>query len=243
MEGTSVPFQVGMGGWLKTLLMLVCVRPLVTSSKALKLRGSGSTLGVGFFLHSAPVMLVAFVLVCAGGLASIAGKSSIILDLFRFTPCHQHSREYIMGVQGASSMTFNAIDLPATTQRLVEECPIHSVFRSDIQHDLWRQLAILAEQQLRAEGIWWSERRMAARKQGRYRVENTDTITFQAMRVLRKIIPAQPANVVELLELEELKSQRAGKTITSLHLAASEDAWSCVDRVVSSFKADVKAYK
>ena len=70
-----------------------------------------------------------------------------------------------------------------------------------------------------------------------------ETLHFQTMRVLREIIPAQTERVVELLELEELKSQRAGKTITSLHLAASEDVWSCLDRVLSSFKADVKAYK
>ena len=137
------------------------------------------------------------------------------------------------------------IDLQATTQRLVSESAIHCTFRSDIQHDLWRQLAILAETQLRAEGIWWSERRLAASGRTRYPGSGAalETITFQTMRVLREIIPAQPARVVELLELEELKSMRAGKTITSLNLAASEDVWSCLDRVLSSFKADVKAYK
>ena len=138
-----------------------------------------------------------------------------------------------------------AIDLRATTQRLVSESAIHCTFRSDIQHDLWRQLAILAETQLRAEGIWWSERRLAVNNRTRYAGSSTvhDTLHFQTMRVLREIIPAQPARVVELLELEELKSMRAGKTITSLNLAASEDVWSCLDRVLSSFKADVKAYK
>ena len=137
------------------------------------------------------------------------------------------------------------IDLQVTTQRLVEECPIHSVFRSDIQHDLWRQLAILVETQLRSEGIWWSERRLAASGRTRYPGSGAveETIHFQTMRVLREIIPAQPARVVDLLELEELKSQRAGKTITSLNLAASEDVWSCIDRVLSSFGADVKAYQ
>ena len=137
------------------------------------------------------------------------------------------------------------IDLQATTQRLVSESAIHCTFRSDIQHDVWRQLAILAETQLRAEGIWWSERRLAASGRTRYPGSGAveETIHFQTMRVLREIIPAQPARVVELLELEERKSQRAGKTITSLNLAASEDVWSCLDRVLSSFKADVKAYK
>ena len=140
-------------------------------------------------------------------------------------------------------MTTDRIDLASTTQRLVSESAYKSAFRSDIQHDLWRQLAILAETQLRAEGIWWSERRMAASGRTGWSGAAVETIHFQTMRVLREIIPAQPANVVELLELEELKSQRAGKTITSLHLAASEDVWSCLDRVLSSFKADVKAYK
>ena len=135
------------------------------------------------------------------------------------------------------------IDLQATTSRLVSESAIHCTFRSDIQHDLWRQLAILAETQLRAEGIWWSERRMAASGRTGWAGAAMETLHFQTMRVLREIIPAQPARVVELLELEELKSMRAGKTITSLHLAASEDVWSCLDRVLSSFKADVKAYK
>ena len=133
-------------------------------------------------------------------------------------------------------MTLNAIDLAATTSRLVSESPIHCTFRSDIRNDIWRQLAILAESQLRSEWIWDIERRRAASKGKRF---STDTLHFQTMRVLREIIPAQTARVVELLELEELKSMRAGKTITSLHLEASDEVAACIQRVLVSFTADV----
>ena len=138
-------------------------------------------------------------------------------------------------------MTTDLIDLAATTSRLVSESAIHCTFRSDIQHDLWRQLAILAETQLRAEGIWWSERRLAVNNRTRYAGSDAvvETIHFQTMRVLREIIPAQTERVVELLELEELKSMRAGKTITSLHLEASDEVAACIQRVLVSFAADV----
>ena len=70
------------------------------------------------------------------------------------------------------------IDLAATTSRLIAESAYKSAFRSDIQHDLWRQLAILAETQLRAEGIWWSERRMAASGRTGWAGAAVETIHF-----------------------------------------------------------------
>ena len=146
------------------------------------------------------------------------------------------------------------VDLEATTARLLAESPIHSVFPQEIQADCWRQMAVIAEAQLRRQGTWWRCRSRANdRGTGRALSEQASVVRHAAWRALASFLPYQTERAGKLMGL----TLREDVVSLVLREVATPDTecrfWNpdcdsewvnrCLNRVCASFHADVADHR